>query len=143
MPGCNGERVWICRSTVATARNPGLTPRAVNMNPQFLIPETVAHKDGTGTSIAVEPGAVMLTLGINQIVEQQGLDITIWGSTGVETWTLLATFPQKFYCGTYSLQLDLKAHPEVRMLRAQWKMARWGRGDLTPMFGFYLFAEAM
>ena len=94
--------------------------------------------------MAVDPGvSVLLTLGINQIVEQESLDVSIWGSAGGEAWVQIAAFPQKFYCGTYSLAVDLKAHPEVKLLRAQWKMSRWGRGDLTPMFGFYLFAAGI
>jgi hypothetical protein len=115
------------------------------MVPQFLIPETVVRKDGMGSAIAVEPGtaAVQLTLGIQQIVEQESLDVSIWGSADQETWIQLAAFPQKFYCGSYSLVVALKTHPEVKMLRAQWRMGRWGRGDLIPMFGFYLFAEPM
>ena len=29
----------------------------------------------------------------------------------------------------------------VAFLKAQWKMARWGRGAPKPLFGFYMFAE--
>ena len=54
----------------------------------------------------------------------------------------LAAFPQKFYCGTYSLVLDLSETPDVRFIRASWKMNRWGRGDQTPLFNIYVFAEA-
>ena len=50
-------------------------------------------------------------------------------------------FPQKFYCGTYPLVLDLTPHPHIRYLRGQWKMNRWGPRDTTPLFGFYLTAE--
>jgi hypothetical protein len=32
--------------------------------------------------------------------------------------------------------LDLTAHPEVKFVRAHWEVARWGRGDETPMFEF-------
>ncbi len=114
------------------------------MLPQFLIPEQVVRKDGTGEVFPVEPGcSILLTLGINRIVEQESLDVSVWGSADRENWTQLAAFPQKFYCGTQSLIVDLKAHPGVHQIRAQWKMGRWGRGDLTPLFGFYLFAEVM
>ena len=40
-----------------------------------------------------------------------------------------------------SLLLDLSQHPEIRYLRVQWKMNRWGRGEPTPLFGFYLVAQ--
>ena len=53
----------------------------------------------------------------------------------------LVSFPQKFYCGTYQIELDLSAHPDVAHLRTQWKVSRWGRGAPEPLFGFYLFAQ--
>ncbi len=88
---------------------------------------------------------VSLTLGITRIIEQESLDLAIWGSPDGIDWGArpLMSFPQKFYCGTYTIMLDLGSRPEVRYLRAQWKMNRWGRGDLKPMFEFYLFAEIM
>ena len=113
------------------------------MQSQFLLPETVARHDGTGPEIALgnSTATVLLTLGITRIIEQESLDLTIWGSAGGESWKQIAAFPQKFYCGTYSLLLNAKSHPGITAIRAQWKMARWGRGDLTPLFGFYIFAE--
>jgi hypothetical protein len=50
-------------------------------------------------------------------------------------------FPQKFYCGTYQIQLDLSPYPEIKYVRVQWKASRWGRGNPNPLFGFYVFAE--
>ena len=113
------------------------------MVPAFLLPEHVAREDGHGPVIEIEASNnhLLLTLGITRILEQESLDVTISGSADGETWQTLITFPQKFYCGTYSLLLDLRRHPGVRHLRANWKMGRWGRGDQKPLFGFYLFAE--
>jgi hypothetical protein len=113
------------------------------MKSQFLLPETVARHEGTGPEIALGSSTtvLLLTLGITRIIEQESLDLTIWGSANGEIWTQVEAFPQKFYCGTYSLLVDLTHHAHLREIRAQWKMARWGRGDLTPLFGFYLFAE--
>jgi hypothetical protein len=113
------------------------------MKSEFLLPETVARHEGTGPEIALGDSttAVLLTLGITRIIEQESLDISIWGSANGEIWTQIAAFPQKFYCGTYSLLVDLTHRPGIKEIRAQWKMARWGRGELTPLFGFYLFAE--
>jgi hypothetical protein len=45
-------------------------------------------------------------------------------------------FPQKFYCEQSPMLLDLKAHPDVKLVRAHWEVARWGRGTETPMFEF-------
>ncbi len=116
------------------------------MLPNFLLPEIVARKDGAGTEMELAAGAgrpVLLTLGITNSIEQESLDVAIHGSADGQAWTdkPLLTFPQKFYCGTYTLLLDLSGHPEVRYLRVQWKMSRWGRGEPTPLFGFYLFAQ--
>ncbi len=94
---------------------------------------------------ANEGGVLALTLGITRIVEQESLDLSIWGSTdGVEWGTQpLIAFSQKFYCGTYELVLDLSERPDVKYLRAQWQVNRWGRGEATPLFDFYVFAKQL
>jgi hypothetical protein len=116
------------------------------MLPKFLLEETIAQQDGSGPVAALGDSSgkpVLLTLGINRITEQESLDVSISGSADGENWGTepLLAFPQKFYCGTYTLLLDLGQRPDVRFLRVQWKMARWGRGVPTPLFGFYVFAE--
>ena len=115
------------------------------MLPQFLLPETVARQDGMGAEIPVEHKIVQLTLGITRIIAQESLEVSVWGSADGEHWRPLIAFPQKFYCGTYSLVLDLPVHPDVRYLRAQWKMGRWTscsiHDERAPLFGFYLRAE--
>jgi len=86
---------------------------------------------------------LVLTLGITRIIEQQSLDIAIWGSQDNAEWGAkpMLSFPQKFYCGTYQLLLDLNQHPGVKYLRAKWQVSRWGRGDPKPLFGIYLFVQ--
>lgn len=116
------------------------------MIPSFLLPETVAQKNGSGPEFHLGDSAgkpLLLTLGITRIVEQESLDVEVQGSADGTTWIdkPLLRFPQKFYCGTYSLLLDLSKHPEVKHLRLAYKLNRWGRGDATPLFGFYVFAE--
>jgi hypothetical protein len=116
------------------------------MLPHFLLPETVARQDGTGSPLALGDAAgkpLLLTLGITSIIEQESLDVAVYGSADGETWSdkPLVSFPQKFYCGTYALLLDPSNNREVRYLRVQWKMNRWGRGEPKPMFGFYVFAQ--
>jgi hypothetical protein len=116
------------------------------MLPDFMVSETVARQDGTGSPLALADAAaksLLLTLGITSIIEQESLDVAVYGSADGETWNdkPLVAFPQKFYCGTYALLLDLSANPEVKYLRVQWKMNRWGRGEPKPMFGFYVFAQ--
>ena len=118
------------------------------MVPQFLLPETTVHEAGAAKEINLgdQPGEILtLTLGITRICEQESIDVSIWGSADAKEWGAkpLAAFPQKFYCGTYEMVLDLAAHPDVRYLRAKWEVNRWGKGDLKPLFTIYLFAKSM
>jgi len=116
------------------------------MLPKFLLPENITRADGVGPKIdlgADRGKLLVLTLGINRIVEQERLIVSIWGSSNGIDWGTkpLATFPPKFYCGMYSILLNLAKCPEAQYIRAEWKMNRWGKGDPTPLFGFYVFAE--
>jgi hypothetical protein len=108
-----------------------------------LLPESIARHDGAGAEVALDDNRgrpLMLTLGITSSKEQEALEIAIWGSSDRKNWIRLQVFPQKFYCGKYCLHLDLSARPDVRYLRAHWKMNHWGHGD-GPLFGFHLVAE--
>jgi len=112
----------------------------------FLLPESVARADGTGPEFHLGPKSgklLVLTLGITRIIEQESLEISVWGSPDGQSWGLrpLATFPPKFYCGIYSILLNLSSRPDTEYLRVQWKMSRWSKGETTPMFGFYVYAE--
>jgi hypothetical protein len=80
----------------------------------------------------------LVTLTISKIIEQESLDVSIYGSADGTTWEpkSLAAFPQKFYCEEAPLLLDLSGHPNVKFVRAHWEVARWGRGTETPMFEF-------
>jgi hypothetical protein len=118
------------------------------MLPEFLIPETTVREAGSGLVLSLGDnvgGVLLLTLGITRIVEQESLDVSIWGSEDGNNWGTkpLLTFPQKFYCGTYQTQIDLSDHSETRYLRAKWQVNRWGRGKSTPLFTIYLFAEIL
>ena len=118
------------------------------MLPEFLLPETTIREAGTGPEIALGPdrgGVLILTLGITRIIEQESLDLSVWGSTDGTDWGTrpLVTFPQKFYCGTYQVILDLSDLPDVKYLRAKWLANRWGKGGNTPVFTVYLFAKQL
>jgi hypothetical protein len=117
------------------------------MLPQFLLPETMVREAGQSPDIDLgEPqgGTLVLTLGITRIIEQESIDVSIWGSADGTDWGTrpVVAFPQKFYCGTYQLLLDLEDRP-VKLLRVKWQVNRWGKGDPKPLFTFYLFAQAM
>ena len=116
------------------------------MLPKFLLPESVKRENGAGpeTELGSYSGKpLLLTLGITRIIEQESLDVEVWGSPDKTNWRdkPILRFPQKFYCGTYSMLLNLAEHPEVKYLRVNYKLNRWGRGEPTPLFGFYVFVE--
>jgi len=105
-----------------------------------LIPEkTVVRDKGDGPVIDVSSAAgkvLLLALTITDIIEQQSLDVAVWGSPDGANWgeKPLLAFPQKFYRGEHPLLLDLSKHPEVKFLRAQWRVERWGRHAEGPRF---------
>jgi len=118
------------------------------MLPQFLLPETTVREAGTGPEIGLgdqQGGMVILTLGITRIIEQESLDVSVWGSADGSDWGTkpVVSFPQKFYCGTYQLLVDLSKHPGVKKLRVKWNVNRWGKGDPRPLFTLYVFVQTM
>jgi hypothetical protein len=111
---------------------------------EFLVPETIAIEDGVGKAfqLGISRGKPMLlNLEITQIVQQESLDISVWGSADGQRWRQLVTFPQKFYCGSYLSQLDLARHKEIEFVRAQWRLSRWGAGEPAVLAGFWLSIE--
>lgn len=108
----------------------------------FLVPEkTVVNAKGDGPAVdigAASSRVFLLSLNITAIVEQESLDVSIYGSADGTTWSPkpLTNFPQKFYQAQHPLLLDLSGHADVKILRAHWEVSRWGRGSETPMFEF-------
>jgi hypothetical protein len=108
----------------------------------FVVPEkTVVNGKGDGPALDVsrsEGRIFLLTLAITNIIEQESLDVSIFGSADGATWDAkpVAAFPQKFYREEIPLLLNLTARPEIKFIRAHWEVARWGRGTETPMFEF-------
>jgi hypothetical protein len=108
----------------------------------ILVPAgTVVTAKGDGPTVEVSGAAnrvFLVTFAITKIIEQESLDVSIYGSADGATWTAksIAAFPQKFYCEESPLLLDLNAHADVKFVRAHWEVARWGRGTETPMFEF-------
>ena len=108
----------------------------------FLVPEkTIVSAKGDGAAVDVSGAAnrvFLLSLNIVNVVEQEALDVTIFGSADGATWgpKPLTNFPQKFYRAQHPLLLDLNEHRDVKFVRAHWEVNRWGRGSETPMFEF-------
>jgi hypothetical protein len=108
----------------------------------LLVPgKTVVNAKGDGSSLDLSSAAsrvFLLSLNITGIVEQESLDVSIYGSADGATWgpKPVTNFPQKFYQAQHPLLLDLTGHPEIKFVRAHWEVGRWGRGSETPMFEF-------
>jgi len=105
--------------------------------------KTVVNAKGDGPTLDLSGAAsrvFLLTLDITNIIEQEALDVSIYGSVDGATWGVkpLVAFPQKFYRGQHPLLLDLTGHAETKFIRAHWQVNRWGRGTETPMFEFHL-----
>jgi hypothetical protein len=116
------------------------------MLPNFLVEEQAVEKDGEGPIVALDDAAgktLALTLGITDVKEQQSLDVQIFGSAdGVEFGPKpLTAFAQQFYKGISTATFEFGATPEIRYLRARWKVGRWGHSPEAPSFRFYVFAE--
>ena len=95
--------------------------------------------DGPAVDLSGASGRVFLaTLSITRIIEQESLDVSIFGSADGATWEpkCIAAFRQEFYTGETPLLLDLTSHPNAKFVRGHWEVARWGRGTETPMFEF-------
>jgi hypothetical protein len=75
-------------------------------------------------------------------LEQESVDISIWGSADGQVWGKfpLLKMPQRFYRGETRQVLDLSMQPDVRFIRAKWELMRWGRVAPHPVFvlGFRL-----
>jgi hypothetical protein len=115
-------------------------PEKAAMIHEILIQaETVITAKGDSPAIEIssaENRVFLLTLNLAEVVEQEYLELSVFGSPDGKTWaaTPVATLPQNFYAGEYPTLLDLTADPETQFLRVHWEVARWGRGELTPRF---------
>ena len=111
------------------------------MTDVVLVPSQTVTAKGDGSSLDVSGAAnrvFLVTLAITRIIEQESLDVSVYGSADGAAWgpKSIAAFPQKFYCGESPLLLDLTGRTDVKFVRAHWEVARWGRGTETPMFEF-------
>lgn len=107
----------------------------------FLVPQNTVNAKGDGPAVDLSTASsrvFLLDLRITRIVEQEALDVSVFGSADGGTWSPkpLGVFPQKFYGGDHPLLLDLTGHSEVKSVRAHWEVNRWGRGTEIPMFEF-------
>ena len=106
----------------------------------FLVPEnTVITTKGDSEPLDVSAArnpALLATLSVTKIVEQESIELSFFTSADGTTWEAkpLASLPQKFYVGEYPLLVDLSQANGAKFLRAHWEVGRWGRGPVTPSF---------
>jgi hypothetical protein len=115
------------------------------MRLDLIPPGTRLTANGEGQPFEVAAGGTrvfMCTMFITEQIEQESVDISVWGSADGQDFGRLPLLkmPQRFYRGETRQILDLTLKPEVKFLRAKWELTRWGRGAPHPVFvlGFNL-----
>lgn len=111
----------------------------------LIPPDTRLTANGEGQPYEIaasETRTFLCSMFIEDQIEQESVDISVWGSADGQDWGKLPLLkmPQRFYRGETRQILDLTLKPEVRFLRAKWELVRWGRVAPHPMFvlGFHL-----
>jgi hypothetical protein len=105
-----------------------------------LIPRnTRMEANGNGDSFDVSRSSTrtfLCVLIVTDQLEQESLDVSIYGSVDGATWTSkpLLKLPQQFYRGHAKMVLDLSLRPDIKFIRARWELNRWGRGAPLAMF---------
>ncbi len=101
--------------------------------------------EGPGRSAPLELGSLaakplLLILHVDEVLEQESLHVSIWGSADGQDWGTQAIFwyPQKFYSGFTPAALDLRQRPDIKFLQGRWETNRWGRGIPRSYFKFSL-----
>ena len=105
-----------------------------------MIPQdTVVKENGTGAAVDIRASKTRTFFCVMEItdqIEQESVDVSIWGSADGENWGThpVLKLPQQFYRSETRAVLDLTLVPEVNFIRAGWELTRWGRVAPLPMF---------
>jgi hypothetical protein len=105
----------------------------------LIAPNTKMEANGAGTPFDISSSTTrtfLCFLTITDQIEQESLDVSIYGSSDGQAWTPkpLLKLPQQFYRGHTKMVLDLSFRPEIKFIRASWELNRWGRGAPLPIF---------
>jgi hypothetical protein len=108
-------------------------------------PGTRVEANGEGAAVDISGSAsrtFLCLLEITNQIEQESLDVSVWGSVDGQNWGAkpIIKLPQSFYAGEARMVLDLALRPEMKYIRPQWELNRWGRVAPLPMFVFSLRA---
>lgn len=105
----------------------------------LIAPGTHVEENGGGDAVDVTASATrtyLCTMLITEQIEQESIDVSICGSADGQGWIAkpILKLPQRFYRGETRAVLDLVLRPEVKFIRAQWELNRWGRVAPLPKF---------
>jgi len=96
-----------------------------------------ANGEGEPRDISASQTRTFLcSMDITGQLEQESVDISIWGSADGQDWGKfpLLKMPQRFYRGETRQVLDMSMQSKVRFIRAKWELTRWGRVAPHPVF---------
>lgn len=114
---------------------------------RYIVAECAARSDGCGPvfelSSSERAKLLVVTVAINGVLEYETLFVSIWGSPDAKDWgkAPVASFSPRSYCGSYSLLLNLAARPNIKYIRAVWRMQPWKSRTKETMFDFYVAVE--
>ncbi len=105
----------------------------------LIAPATLLQENGHGEAVDIRASATRTfycSMLIREQIEQESVDVAIWGSVDGENWGThpLLKLPQQFYRGETRAVLELVLVPEINFIRAGWELNRWGRVAPSPMF---------
>jgi hypothetical protein len=105
----------------------------------LISPGTRVTANGHGEPVDVRASqsrTFLCTMDITEQIEQESLDVSIWGSADGQDFGKqpILKIPQRFYRGETRQILDLTTRPELNFIRANWDLVRWGRVAPHPMF---------
>ena len=111
----------------------------MSMEFDLIAPHTLMESNAEADAVDISGSATrtfFCALLIGDQIEQESLDVSIWGSADGQNWGThpILKLPQRFYRGETRAVLDLTLRPEVKFIRARWEVSRWGRGAPVPMF---------
>lgn len=105
-----------------------------------LIPKgTLVKESGNSEPVDIQASQTRTfycVLNITDQIEQESVDVSIWGSPDGENWGThpVLKLPQQFYRGETRAVLEITLVPEINFIRASWDLNRWGRVAPLPMF---------
>jgi hypothetical protein len=118
------------------------------MELDLIPPDTIVETNGDGEKFDISASATRTfycLLEITAQIEQESLDVSVWGSEDGESFGThpILKLPQQFYRGETRAVLELTLRPEVKFIRAHWDLNRWGRVAPLPKFQMGLHLTEM